>query len=201
MAFLVDEAYLPAILTVGPMTDEAFAQLCAAHPDFNLELSAHGELIITPQAYTWTGARNNEISRQLANWARQDKRGIAFDSSTGWLLPTGARRSPDAAWILKQRVKDLDPTAFSRYWPVCPNFVIELRSQSDRVRVLREKMDEWLANGAQLGWLIDPDIRTIEIYRPGLEAETRAGVSSIAGEGPVDGFVLDLAHVWDPMQD
>src|SRR5271163_3044281 len=118
MAFLVDDAYLPAILTVGPMND------------------------MLP-AYTWTGARNNEISRQLGNWARQDKRGVAFDSSTGWLLPTGARRSPDAAWIFKQRIKDLDPTEFSRYWPVCPNFVIELRSQTDRVRALREKMDEW----------------------------------------------------------
>jgi Uma2 family endonuclease len=98
------------------MTDEAFAQLCAEHTDLNLELSAEGELIITPQTYTWTGARNNEISAQLRNWARQDKRGVAFDSSTGWLLPNGARRSPDAAWILKDRIKDIDPTAFSRYW-------------------------------------------------------------------------------------
>ena len=82
-----------------------------------------------------------------------------------------------------------------------PNFVIELRSQSDRVRVLREKMHEWLASGAQLGWLVDPELRTVEIYRPGFEAETRAGAFSIAGEGPVDGFVLDLAPVWDPLQD
>jgi len=201
MAFLIDEAYLPAILTVGPMTDEAFAQLCAEHADLNFEMSARGELIIMPPTFTWTGARNSEIGRQLANWARQDKRGVAFDSSTGWLLPTGARRSPDAAWIFKQRIKDLDPTAFSRYWPVCPNFVIQLRSQTDRVRALREKMDEWLANGAQLGWLIDPEVRTIEIYRPGFEAETRAGVSSIAGEGPVAGFVLELTPVWDPLQD
>ncbi|HME10474.1 MAG TPA: Uma2 family endonuclease, partial [Bryobacteraceae bacterium] len=170
MAFLVDEAYLPAILTVGPMTDEAFAQLCAEHPDLNFELSARGELIIMPPTYTWTGARNNEISAQLRNWARQDKRGVAFDSSTGWLLPTGARRSPDAAWIFKQRIKDLDPADFSRYWPVCPDFVIELRSQFDRVRLLREKMDEWLANGARLGWLIDPEVRTVEIFRPGNEA-------------------------------
>ena len=201
MAFLVDEAYLPATLTVGPMTDEAFAQLCAEHPDLNLELSAQGQLIIMPQTFTWTGARNNEISTQLRNWARQDKRGVAFDSSTGWVLPNGARRSPDAAWIFKHRIKDLDPAAFSRYWPVCPNFVIELRSQSDRVRVLRDKMNEWLSNGAQLGWLIDPDVRTVEIYRPGYEAETIGGVASQAGQGPVEGFVLDLAPVWDPLQD
>jgi Uma2 family endonuclease len=166
-----------------------------------LELSAHGELIIRPQTYTWTGARNNEISRQLANWARQDKRGLAFGSSTGWLLPNTARRSPGAAWILKQRIKDLDQAAFSRYWPVCPNFVIELRSQTDRIRVLRDKMEEWLANGAQLAWLIDPEARTVEIYRPGFEAETRSGVSSVAGAGPVEGFVLELAPVWDPLAD
>ena len=183
------------------MTDEAFAQFCAEHPDLDLEMSANGELIIKPQTYTWTGARSGEIMVQLHYWARRDKRGIAFDSSTGWLLPTGARRSPDAAWILKQRIRDLDPAAFSRYWPVCPNFVIELRSQTDRVRVLRDKMNEWLASGAQLGWLIDPEIRTVEIYRPGFEAETRAGASSIAGEGPVDGFVLDLPPVWDPLEE
>lgn len=201
MAFLVEEAHLPATLTVGPMTDEAFAQMCAAHSDLNLELSAHGELIIMPQTFTWTGARNGEISRQLANWAREDKRGVAFDSSTGWLLPNTARRSPDAAWIFKQRIKDLHPAAFSRYWPVCPNFVIELRSQTDRIRVLRDKMEEWLANGAQLAWLIDAEARTVEIYRPGLEAQTLFGVSSVAGEGPVDGFVLDVAPVWDPLAD
>ena len=199
MAFLVDEAYLPAILTVGPMTDEAFAQMCEVHSGLNLELSAHGELIIMPQAFTWTGARNGEIMGQLRNWARQDKRGIAFDSSTGWLLPNTARRSPDAAWILKQRIKDLDPATFSRYWPVCPNFVIELRSQTDRIRVLRDKMEEWLVNGAQLAWLIDAEARTVEIYRPGFEAQTLAGVCSVVGEGPVEGFVLDLVTVWDPL--
>jgi Uma2 family endonuclease len=183
------------------MTDEAFAKLCAEHPDLELELSANGELLIMPQTYTSTGARNNEISAQLRNWAREDKRGIAFDSSTGWALPNGARRSPDAAWILKQRIKDLDPTAFSHYWPVCPNFVIELRSESDRIRVLREKMGEWLANGAQLAWLIDPDAKTVEIYRPGFQAETIGGASSIAGQGPVEGFVLNLVPVWDPLAD
>ena len=201
MSFLVDEAYLPAILTVGPMADEAFARLCAEHPDLNLELSAHGELIIMPQTFTWTGARNNEISAQLRNWARQDKRGVAFDSSTGWLLPNTARRSPDAAWVLKPRIKDLDPTAFSRYWPICPNFVIELRSPTDRIRVLRDKMEEWLANGAQLAWLIDAEARTVEIYRPGFEAETRSAATSVAGEGPMEGFVLDLVPVWDPLAD
>ncbi len=201
MAFVIDEAHLPAMLTMGPMTGEAFAQLCSEHPDLNLEMSARGELIIMPLTYTWTGARTGEIGAQLRNWARQDKNGVAFDSSTGWLLPNSARRSPDAAWIFKQRIKDLDPAAFSRYWPVCPDFVIELRSQTDRIRVLRDKMDEWLANGARLAWLIDSETRTVEVYRPGVEAESLVGVSLVRGEGPVEGFVLDLAPVWDPLAD
>ncbi|MDX1980675.1 MAG: Uma2 family endonuclease [Bryobacteraceae bacterium] len=199
MAFQIDEAHLPAILTVGPMTDEAFAELCDAHPDLNLELSAQGELIVMPQTFTLTGARNHEISGQLWNWTRQDQRGVAFDSSTGWKLPNGARRSPDAAWIFKHRIRNLDPASVGGYWHTCPDFVIELRSQTDRVRFLREKMVEWLANGAQLGWLIDPESRTVEIYRPGAEPETRAGMSTLTGEGPVEGFVLELGPVWDPL--
>ncbi len=199
MAFQIDDVHLPATLTVGPMTDEAFAALCNEHPDLNLELSARGELIVMPQTFTLTGARNNEISRQLGNWAREDQRGVAFDSSTGWKLPNGARRSPDAAWILKERIKTLDKASFMGFWHICPNFVIELRSESDKLRILRDKMAEWLANGAQLGWLIDPETRTVEIYRPGYESETRAGITRLAGEGPVEGFVLDLAPVWDPL--
>lgn len=183
------------------MTDEQFAQLCAEHPDLNLELSAHGELIVTPQTYTWAGARHAEIMGQLHLWTRQDKRGVGFDSSTGWVLPNGARRSPDAAWIRKQRIKDLDPAAFSGYWQVCPDFVIGLRSKTDRPRVLREKMEEWLANGSRLGWLIDAETRTVEIFRPGFEAETLTGASSVTGEGPVAGFVLELTPVWDPLAD
>jgi len=200
MAFQIDEIHLPATLTAGPMTDEAFAALCAEHPDLNLELSAKGELIIMPPTFTLTGFRNNEISRQLGNWALHDQRGRASGSSTGWKLPNGARRSPDAAWILKSRIKNLDPASLSGFWPVCPDFVIELRSESDRIRVLREKMTEWIANGAQLGWLIDPEAKTVEIYRPWAEPETRAGMASLSGEGPVEGFVLDLARVRDPLQ-
>jgi Uma2 family endonuclease len=115
-----------------------------------------------PPRFTLMGARNAEVGAQLGNWAEQDGRGVAFDSSTGWLLPNGARRSSDAAWLLKCRIRDLDAVAFSGYWPVCPDFVIELRSRTDRIRTLREKMEEWLANGAHLGWLIDPEARTVE---------------------------------------
>jgi Uma2 family endonuclease len=196
MGFLVDEAYLPATLTVGPMTDEAFAQLCSEHPDLGFELTAHGELIIMPPTYTWTGARCGEIFRQLGNWAIEDNRGVAFSSSAGWFLPNGARLSPDAAWVFNHRIEALDPEVCGRFWPLCPDFVIELRSQTDRIRVVREKMEEWLANGAQLGWLIDPEAQTVEIYRRGAEPEILAGASSVSGEGPVKGFVLSLPRIW-----
>lgn len=151
--------------------------------------------------FALTGARNTEISRQLGNWARQDKRGVAFGSSTGWKLPGGAKRSADASWMTKDRIKSLDPAAAAGFWNACPDFVIELRSRTDRYRVLREKMDEWLATGARLGWLIDPESRSVEVYRPGRETELRTNLMSIEGEGPVAGFVLDLTSVWEPLPD
>ena len=199
MAFLIDEAFLPATLTAPPMSDEEFAAFCAEHPDLFFEVSADGELIVRPPTFSFTGARNNQIGRQLGAWAEQDGRGIACDSSTGFVLPNGARRSPDAAWILRSRVQQLAPDQQRGYWHLCPDFVIELRSESDRLRPLRKKMDEWLASGAQLGWLIDPDTRTVEIYRPGHEPRVVAGLSEVTGEAPVSGFSLNLVRVWDPL--
>lgn len=152
-------------------------------------------------AFTLMGARNQEIGAQLCNWAVRDKRGLTFDSSTGWVLPNGARRSPDAAWVFKSRVRELDPAALQRFWRLCPDFVIELRSQSDRIGTLRSKMKEWIANGAQLGWLVDPENRAVEIYRPGTEAEVLSDPVEVRGEGPVEGFVLEVAPVWDPFGD
>ena len=199
MAFVIDDAFLPATLTAHPMTDEEFAGFCAEHPDLRFEMTAEGEIIVMPPTYSLTGARNSRISRQLDVWADQDGRGIACDSSTGFVLPNGARRSPDAAWTLRSRIEQLDPASRERYWRLCPDFVIELQSSTDRPRVLRDKMQEWLANGAQLGWLIDPDQRSVAIYRPDGEVETRIGVDSITGEGPVAGFILDLSSVWNPL--
>jgi Uma2 family endonuclease len=197
MAFQIDEAHLPATLTIGPMTDEEFAEFCSEHPDLSFEVTAEGELVIMPQTFTWTGARNQEIAIQLGVWSRGDRRGLTFDSSTGFVLPNGARRSPDAAWVLKQRIPE-DAESATGFWRICPDFVIELRSKSDRLRVLRDKMGEWLANGAQLGWLIDPDAKTVEVFRPGRDPEVLSDAAQVVGEGPVEGFVLELATVWDP---
>jgi Uma2 family endonuclease len=199
MPFTIDEAFLPATLTAPPMTDQQFADFCAEHPDLFFETNARGEIIVTPPNFSITGVRNSEIAMQLGNWARNDARGIASDSSTGFLLPNGARRSPDAFWTLKDAVRNLPEQSRESYWHLCPAFVIELRSNSDRLPVLREKMEEYLANGARLGWLIDPETRTVEVYRPDRAPETLTAIESISGEGSVKGFVLDLRTVWDPL--
>ena len=199
MAFLIDDAFLPATLTAHPMTDEEFAGFCAEHPDLFFEMTAEGEIIVMPPTYSVTGARNADLCGQLRSWARADGRGIVCDSSTGFVLPNGARRSPDASWLLKNRVQQLDPVVRERFWRLCPDFAIELRSASDRLRVMREKMREYLGNGAQLGWLIDSENRSVAIYRPDREVEIRTGINSLAGEGPVAGFVLELESVWNPL--
>jgi Uma2 family endonuclease len=199
MALVIDDAFLPATLTAHPMTDEEFAEFCAKHPDLFFEMTGDGEIIVMPPAYSLNGARNAEISGQLVAWADRDGRGIACDSSTGFVLPNGARRSPDAAWTLKSRILQLESASRERFWHLCPDFVIELKSSTDRLRHIQQKMREWLANGAQLGWLIDPEIRSVAIYRPDGQVETRPDIHSIKGEGPVAEFALDLSPVWNPL--
>ena len=199
MAFVLDYDFLPATLTAHPMSDEEFAEFCSEHPDLFFEMSADGELIVMAPTYSSTGARNQEIGVQLGVWAKLDGRGITCDSSAGFVLPNGARRSPDASWTLKSRIEQMDAAQREKFWHLCPDFVIELKSASDRPRAIHKKMIEYLANGAQLGWLIDPGTRTVSVYRREGEVETLTCVASIAGEGPVAGFVLELASVWNPL--
>lgn len=199
MAFLIDEAFLPATLTVPPMSDEQFAEFCSEHPDLFFEMTAEGELVVMPPTFSMTSMRNQEIGRQLATWAIHDARGISGDSSGGFVLPNGARRSPDASWTFKSDVARLSATEREGYWHLCPAFVIELRSHTDRPRVLREKMIEWISNGAQLAWMIDPDTRTVGVYRPDREPEILSDMESVAAGEPLSGFVLDLRRVWDPL--
>lgn len=199
MAFLIDETMLPAILTSQPMTDEQFAEFCSEHPDLFFEMSADGELIIMPPNYTLTAYRHRVILTQLDRWAQADGRGGVADAAGGFVLPNGARRAPDAAWTLNARVRALSPQMLERYWHLCPDFVIEVRSATDRPRTLREKMREWIGNGAQLAWLIDPESRSVEIYRPNGGVEILDNPESLQGEGPVAGFTLNLLPVWDPL--
>jgi Uma2 family endonuclease len=199
MPFTIDDVFLPATLTAPPMTDEEFADFCAQHPDLFFEMTAEGELIVMPPNYSLTGLRNREIVSQLDRWASQDRRGVVGDSSTGFVLPNGARRSPDASWTAKTEIARLSKESLEGFWHLCPAFVIELRSHWDRLPVLRAKMREYIANGARLGWMIDPETRTVEVYRPDREPESLASVDSVSGEGPVAGFVLSLGAVWDPL--
>ena len=184
MAFVLDYDFLPATLTAHPMSDEEFAGFCSEHPDLFFEMSADGELIVMAPTYSSTGVRNMRIGRRLDAWAELDGRGFAADSSAGFVLPNGARRSPDASWTLKSRIEQMDAAQREKFWHLCPDFVIELKSASDRPRKIHEKMSEYLENGAQLGWLIDPGTRTVSVYRQegGVEIERHA--VSLTRTGP-----------------
>lgn len=199
--FVISDENLPATLTAQPMTDEEFSALCAAHPDLEFEMTAEGELIVMAPNHSDTAAANFDVAGQLRNWARSDRRGIGCDSSGGFVLPNGARRSPDASWTLRERVQRLGMAKRKGFWHLCPDFVIELRSDSDRLKTLQKKMAEYLAQGAQLGWLIDPQHKSVEIFRANGQCEMLTGIDKLHGEHPVAGFVLDLTYVWDPFAD
>jgi Uma2 family endonuclease len=180
-----------------PMTDEEFWCYCSCLPDnLRAEREPNGDIVIMPPAGGESSNRNSDLTAQLAVWAKRDGRGRAFDSNTNFILPNGAARGPDAAWISNSRVATLTTEQKRRFLPLCPDFVVELKSPSDRLPRLKAKMEEWIENGAQLGWLIDPDTRTIYIYRPAKRPEELKDADSITGEGPVAGFVLDLCPIW-----
>jgi Uma2 family endonuclease len=190
----------PLVLKPGPLRldEEAFYAFCRANPDLRIERTAEGEIVIMAPAGGESGSRNSEINFALRAFAKADGRGVAFDSSTGFVLPNGAVRAPDAAWVDRERLRRLSPEEKQRFLPLCPDFVIELRSPSDRVEDLRAKMDEYIANGARLGWLIDPLTRTVTVYRPGAAPLVLSDPIAVAAEPVLPGFTLNLADIWDP---
>jgi len=149
---------------------------------------------MTP-ASSGSGRRNQLLSQRLGVWAEADGRGLTFDSSTGFTLPDGAIRSPDASWVARDRWDALTSEEQEGFAPLCPDFVAELRSASDRLRDLREKMAEYIGQGARLGWLIDPGRHVVEVYRPGRDPETMADPVTLPGEDVLPGFVLDLKDI------
>ena len=194
------EAYAPVILQSSPMSDAEFVKFCERYPDCRIECTADGEIIIMPPNFTKGSYRNSLITTQLCNWTEADGRGWAFDSSGGFVLPNGARRSPDSSWVSKARVARLPEEHLEGFFRLCPEFVVELRSATDRLDKLQAKMTEWIDNGAELGWLIDPRSRSVWIYRRGRTAERLEGPERLRGEGPVEGFELDLRRVWEGIQ-
>lgn len=181
----------PFVTTV----DELY-ELCAANPDLRIERSATGEVIMMSPTSSSTGSRNMRISWQLGLWADKTELGVAFDSSSGFQLPNGATRSPDSSWISQARWDALTQEEQDRFAPICPDFVIELRSSTDRLEPARDKMHEYIANGAQLGWLIDPQERQVEIYRAGQPVEIIDEPQTLSGEPLLPGFELDLTKIF-----
>jgi Uma2 family endonuclease len=186
--------HLP-VLTRGP---DWFYELCQANGDLQFEQTAEGDIIVMAPAGGESGGRESEAFRQLGNWARRDRLGHAFGSNTGFHLPNGATRAPDASWVLNGRLDKLSASDRRKFLPICPDFVIEVVSPTDRLPKLRAKMDEYLANGARLGWLIDPDKRKVYVYRPGEKVQCRSGVRQISASPELPGFVLKLAEIWEP---
>lgn len=177
-------------------TAAEFWELCQANPDLRLERTATGEVVIMPSAFTETGRRNFKISGQLWQWNETWQLGEAFDSSAGFTLPNGAIRSPDTAWIAKEHWESLSDEAKYGFAAICPDFVVALRSSSDALKALRAKMQEYIENGAQLGWLIDSQARTVEIYEPGEAVETLHDPATVTGDPHLPHFVLNLQKVW-----
>lgn len=180
------------------MTEEEFYQFCRLNKDWRIEHAASGEIIILPPTGAETGDRNSEITMQLANWAKSDGTGRALGSSAGFTLPNGAVRSPDAAWIQNSRLKNLSRHQKQRFPPVCPDFVLELLSPSDTLSAAKEKMAEYMDNGARLGWLIDPKRKHLYVYQPGRAVRRLAAPARISGGAVLPGFTLELHEIWNP---
>ena len=187
--------------TVG-LTDEQFYQLCVANEQWQFELTAEGKLIIMPPTGGESGISNAGLTAKLYNWNEQTQLGKVFDSSTEFRLPSGAKRSPDVSWVIRDRWEALPREDRKRFPPLCPDFVVELRSETDSLEQLRSKMREYLANGICLGWLIDPQTPLVEIYRPSVDVETINfsfdEPPTLSGEDVLPEFVLDLTPILNP---
>jgi len=176
------------------MTEDEFFHFCRQNPDLRVERSCKGEIIIMSPTGSRTGMRNSEINRQLANWNMEHRLGYVFDSSTGYKLPSGSERSPDASWVSRQKWEALSAEEQDKFAPVCPEFVIELKSPSDLLQTLQDKMEVWMSNGCQLAWLIHPERETVFIYRAdGSRDELHGFDRRVSGEDVLPGFELDLS--------
>jgi Uma2 family endonuclease len=189
------------ILQMSPviqMTDDQLYHFCQINRELRIERTKEGEIIIMPPTGGETGYQNLELLTALHRWSKLTKNGVAFDSSTGFILPNGAIRSPDAAWVRRERLASLTPNQKKQFLRLCPDFVVELRSPSDKLSVLQEKMEEYLENGAQLGWLIDPQEQRVYIYRPHQNVECLEDPADVSGDPLLPGFVLNLQEIWTP---
>jgi Uma2 family endonuclease len=190
----------PLVLRLEPviaMNDRQFFELCQLNRDLRLERTSQGDLVIMPPTGGETGRMNFELTGFFGQWVHADGTGVGFGSSTGFTLPNGAMRSPDLAWVKRERWESLTPEQRKVFAPLCPDFVLELRSPSDALATVQAKMQEYLDNGAQLGLLIDPIEKKVYIYRPQMPVECLDNPQAISGEPVLPGFVLELGRVWN----
>jgi len=190
----------PLVLHFGPilqrMNDHEFFEFCRRNPDLRMERTREGDLIIMVPTGGETGRRNFTLAGLFFAWVESDGTGVGFDSSTGFTLPNGAKRSPDLAWVRRSQWEGLTEAEREEFPPLCPDFVMELRSRSDDLDKLKAKMEEYIANGALLGWLIDPTQKKVYVYRPAAEAACLKNPKRISGNRVLPGFRLDLQRVW-----
>jgi Uma2 family endonuclease len=179
------------------LSDEEYWAFCEANPELHVERTAKGELLIMPPAGGESDDRSAEVITQLRTWAWKDGRGRGFGSSVQFFLPDGSGLSPDAAWVSNESLQRLTKEQRKRFLRLTPDFVVEVLSPSDDLRTAKSKMDQWIANGVQLGWLIDGDAQSVHVYRKGKRPVIRRNVRELGGEGPVQGFVLNLIPIWE----
>jgi Uma2 family endonuclease len=200
MQIALPELDAPATLVLDPenrFSDDEYFSFCMANPDLQIERTAQGEIVIVPPAGGESDNRNWDVSGQLYTWVKKTGRGKGFGPSAQFMLPDGGAMSPDSAWVSDANLAMLTKEQRRRFLPVVPEFVVEIMSPSDRLRAAHRKMRQWMSNGVELGWLIDGDDRCVYVYRSGRDMLEMRGLSQIAGEGPVEGFVLDLAEIWE----
>lgn len=188
-------ALIVKLSPLAKLTDEAFHQLCQANRDLRFERTAEGELIVMPPTGGETGNQNFKLYPPFWAWDPQEQLGYFFDSSTAFRLPNGAIRSPDIAWVCRDRWHALTPEQQQTFPPLCPDFVLELCSISDSLRSLQDKMQEYLDNGTHLGWLVDPKERQVEIYRLGQPAEVIVAPATLSGEDVLPNLVVNVSQL------
>ena len=187
------------VLQMSPvisMSEDSFFDFCQLNSHLRIERSSTGELIIMSPTGSETGNRNFKLIQQLANWTDRDGTGIGFDSSTGFILPNGATRSPDASWVKLAKWNALSDAQKAKFAPICPDFVVEIRSSSDNLTPLQDKMLEYIDNGASLGWLIDRTSRQVYIYSPNQDVQCLDNPLTVSGDSLLVGFDLDLTKIW-----
>jgi Uma2 family endonuclease len=187
---------LSALLTLPKMSDAQFYEFCRTNPELRIERNADGEVIVMAPAFSDTGHRNLKISQQVGNWADADGTGEVFDSSAGFTLPNGATRAPDTSWIFADRWNALSPEQQASFAPITPDFIIELRSSSDTLLGLQEKMQEYIDQGVRLGLLIDRKNRKVHVYRPNHEATVLDSPEVVSCDPELPGFGLKMAKIW-----